>query len=215
MADAGDDDDAKQLQEFETVMETRSDMYASGPLCWGPLQWMAMHQMARGYPHRPSPEKQAAIKAYMVALVDLLPCSICSTHWKAIAPTVKTESRHAFLKWTIDVHNKVNKRTGKPVLDYSAALDTIHASCQDNCLSSISTLRKETSGHKQHHHQHDGASGRHPQKTLLYVFSAIIVLLLLLVLLLTILQCKSHVKITGKTKPIHTTSVISSPAGER
>ena len=184
--ESADAEYAKELKDFATIMSTRSDVYASGPMCWGPLQWMAMHQMARGFPHNPTPEKQAAVKAYMVALVDLLPCSICAMHWGQIAPHVRTESRNAFLKWTIDVHNKVNKRTGKPVLTYPQALDTILNSCKDNCLS-ISTLKTKLHDSNVKSHTNTNSS-----KTLVYILSAICALLFItLVVLLFVSYAKS------------------------
>lgn len=128
----------------EEVLDNQS-FHASGPLCWGPLQWMTLHQMARGFPKtNPSKAKQDAAKAYVLALVDLLPCSLCAMHWKDIAPTVQTDSRHNFLKWTIDVHNAVNKRTNKKVLSYKEAVDAITGACKDNCLS-INTVKASTS----------------------------------------------------------------------
>jgi hypothetical protein len=132
-----EDDSAKH---FHAVMAAETNFYPSGPMCWGPLQWMTLHQMVRGFPDNPSPEKQEALKAYIMALVHLLPCSICATHWKDIAPTVKTGSKAEALKWSIDVHNAVNKRTGKPELSYRDALDVIMNHCKNNCLS-ISTVK--------------------------------------------------------------------------
>ena len=128
--------DETSMQAFTNALDTFGEFYPTGPMCWGPVQWAAMHQMARGFPlHNPSPEKQAAVKAYMLALVEVLPCSICATHWKNIAPTVDTSSRNAFLKWTIDVHNSVNKRTEKTVLSYRDAIEAIVLQCTGNRLT--------------------------------------------------------------------------------
>jgi hypothetical protein len=119
----------------KAMQDAAAVFYASGPACWGPLQWMTMHQMARGYPDNPAADTQAALKAYMVSLGEILPCKRCAMHWKDVAPTVQTDSRDSFLKWTIDVHNSVNKRTGKEVLSYAKAIATIMGHCKDNCLS--------------------------------------------------------------------------------
>lgn len=194
MAEVDGDGDAQQAADFDAIMATRTDVYASGPLCWGPLQWMSLHQMARGYPQKPSAEKQAAVRAYVIALIDLLPCSICAVHWKAVAPTVNTESRNAFLRWTIDVHNKVNKRTGKPVLTYPEALDTILNTCKDNCLSISTVDRDKGSKTKHHHHHHNGGKSR----TSMYIISAVIALLfvtLLVLLLVAGVRGQRHAKL--------------------
>lgn len=168
-------------QDFHAAVAAETNFYPSGPLCWGPLQWMALHQMVRGFPNNPSPEKQEALKAYVMALVHLLPCSICAAHWKDIAPTVKTGSRAEALKWTIDVHNAVNKRTGKKVLSYTEALDAIMNHCKNNCLS-ISTTKPTDDG-KAHH----GCSN-----TLGYAMTGVAALLLLTSILFFILYMQAN-----------------------
>lgn len=111
---------------------------ASGPACWGPLQWMALHQFARGYPRsNPSPAQRAAVQSYVTALSSVMPCPRCASHWQQIAPTVvdALDDRKALLKWTIDVHNSVNARLGKPVLTYGQAVAAIQGACPSNRLA--------------------------------------------------------------------------------
>ncbi len=109
------------------------DVKASGPECWGPPQWIALHQYARSYPRKnPTNEVQQAARNYVMAMVHLIPCNECSGHWAKIAPTVVTTDRCSFLKWTIDVHNQVNARKGKPVLSYEEAVRQIEATCPNN-----------------------------------------------------------------------------------
>ena len=110
-----------------------SDIDASGPACWGPPQWMALHQLLRGYPREnPSPEKQAALKSYVQGLAGIIPCNACAQHWKDHADTVATGSRAEALKWSIDVHNSVNNRTGKKMYSYAEALALLRDTCPDN-----------------------------------------------------------------------------------
>lgn len=110
-----------------------SDVDASGPACWGPPQWMALHQLLRGYPREhASPEKQAALKSYVQGLAGIIPCNACAQHWKALADTVATENRAAALKWSIDVHNAVNLRTGKKMYSYADALELLRDTCPGN-----------------------------------------------------------------------------------
>ena len=122
-----------------TVPELLS-VAATGPACWGPVQWQALHQMARGYPRQnPTEEQKKALVTYVTALGDLLPCHYCSMHWKQIAPTIETAtgSRHDVLKWTIDVHNSVNARLHKPVLSYADAVKDIESRCAGNMFSGL------------------------------------------------------------------------------
>lgn len=122
-------DDVRSLEVALAV----PDFIATGPLCWGPNQWLALHQMLRGYPRTdPSPAKQRALRQYVAAMADVMPCSICSDHWRKLAPTVKTGSRLEALKWSIDAHNTVNKRLGKPVYTYAQAVKLLKEQCPGN-----------------------------------------------------------------------------------
>jgi hypothetical protein len=114
-------------------------MHASGPRCWGPLQWRTLHQLLRGYPNAPTPAHETALREYTAALATLLPCSICATHWASLAPTVATTSRLAAMKWGVDVHNTVNKRLGKPLLSYAEAADAMRDACAATDGSQLSS----------------------------------------------------------------------------
>jgi hypothetical protein len=107
---------------------------SSGPACWGPMQWLAMHQIARGYPRQaPTDAQQVAWTSYVSALADLLPCPVCADHWRAIILRgVPTASRFDVLKWTIDVHNEVNARLHKPTLSYEQAVKAMQQACPGN-----------------------------------------------------------------------------------
>jgi hypothetical protein len=103
---------------------------ARGPACWGPLQWSALHQMLRGYPmENASREKRLALEAYVRALTQLLPCSECGRHWAKLVDTIDTRNRITALRWSIDAHNAVNARLGKPVLSYAQAVAALMAQC--------------------------------------------------------------------------------------
>lgn len=123
------------MDEFVNAIHSKP-LLASGPSCWGPLQWMTLHQIARGYPREnPTEEQKKAARDYVMSLIWLLPCSICGQHWKEIAPTVRVDNRNEFLKWTIDVHNAVNARNGRKVLSYADAIQTIQSTCKNNVLA--------------------------------------------------------------------------------
>ena len=105
----------------------------SGPSCWGPPQWTALHQLLRGYPRQTaSKEKQEALRAYVTGLAGLIPCNSCAQHWKAFAETVQTKNRTDALKWSIDVHNAVNARLGKHMYTYPEAIQELKAQCPNN-----------------------------------------------------------------------------------
>jgi hypothetical protein len=88
------------------------------PTVWGPFFWHTIHIVALGYPNKPSYTDKKCAKEFYESLAFLLPCAVCREHYKAhisehpITPFLDT--KRDLLKWTIDIHNKVNKMLEKP-----------------------------------------------------------------------------------------------------
>jgi hypothetical protein len=88
------------------------------PSVWGPFFWHTIHIVALGYPKNPTYTDKKCAKEFYESLAFLLPCSICREHYKEhlqanpISPFL--DSRTDLIKWTIQIHNKVNKMLGKP-----------------------------------------------------------------------------------------------------
>jgi hypothetical protein len=88
------------------------------PSVWGPFFWHTIHIVALGYPTNPTYTEKKCAKEFYESLVYLLPCSICREHYREhlsknpLTPFLDT--RKDLLKWTIDIHNAVNKMLGKP-----------------------------------------------------------------------------------------------------
>lgn len=88
------------------------------PTVWGPFFWHTIHIIALGYPKNPSYADKKSAKEFYESLAFLLPCSICKEHYKShlqrnpITPYL--DSRTDLMKWTIQIHNEVNKMLGKP-----------------------------------------------------------------------------------------------------
>ena len=102
----------------------------------GPPLWASIHNIARAY--EPTPEKQAAVRAFLQSLAVLLPCSVCAQHFAALAPTARLGSAYDLLKWTVDTHNAVNARLHKPTLSDAQAVLAMEkngagASVGDSC----------------------------------------------------------------------------------
>jgi hypothetical protein len=87
---------------------------------WGPPLWLSLHIMALAYPKQPSYSEKKAAKEYFEALPFLLPCAICKEHLKAhlakypIAPYL--DRREDLFKFTVMLHNEVNKSLNKPTM---------------------------------------------------------------------------------------------------
>ena len=84
--------------------------------------WFMVHVAAATYPQRPTKENAKHFLAFYAGLEHVLPCEGCRKGYAAMlqsGPTKLTpavlESRNALFKWTVDVHNRVNAKLGKPV----------------------------------------------------------------------------------------------------
>ena len=88
------------------------------PIVWGPFFWHTMHIVALGYAKHPTYTDKKCAKEFYESLTFLIPCSVCREHYKehfASNPiTPFLDSKEDLLKWTIDIHNKVNKLLNKP-----------------------------------------------------------------------------------------------------
>ncbi len=88
------------------------------PSVWGPFFWHTIHIVALGYPKNPTYTDKKCAKEFYESLAFLIPCPVCREHYKAhlISKPISTflDSRTDLIKWTIDIHNKVNITTGKP-----------------------------------------------------------------------------------------------------
>lgn len=87
---------------------------------WGPNAWKFLHSIAFTYPERPSAEQRKAAAEFFRSLPHLLPCSTCGDHYGAYLRKhpVDTSSRLGLARWLYDLHQDVNRRTGKPGLSW-------------------------------------------------------------------------------------------------
>ena len=88
------------------------------PSVWGPFFWHTIHIVALGYSKNPTYTDKKCAKEFYEALAFLLPCSVCREHYKEYVQekpiSTFLDSRTDLIKWTIQIHNKVNKMLGKP-----------------------------------------------------------------------------------------------------
>ena len=88
------------------------------PSVWGPFFWHTIHIVALGYSKNPTYTDKKCAKEFYESLAFLLPCSICREHYKEYLQekpiSTFLDSRTDLIKWTIQIHNKVNKMLGKP-----------------------------------------------------------------------------------------------------
>jgi hypothetical protein len=88
------------------------------PAVWGPFFWHTIHIVAMGYPKQPSYTDKKCAKEFFESLAFLLPCSVCRTHYAEHLSkhplTPYLDSRTDLIKWTIEIHNQVNRMLNKP-----------------------------------------------------------------------------------------------------
>jgi hypothetical protein len=80
------------------------------PDVWGPCAWNFIHNIARGYPQRPSIATMREYKTFFDALPLVLPCRKCrwnaKAHLQACPPdTALAKGQDALFAWTVDWHN--------------------------------------------------------------------------------------------------------------
>jgi hypothetical protein len=88
------------------------------PAVWGPFFWLTIHIIAIGYPNNPSYTDKKAAKEFYESLANLIPCPVCRDHYKQHLQTYpltpNLDSRSDLFRWSVDLHNAVNKMLNKP-----------------------------------------------------------------------------------------------------
>jgi hypothetical protein len=100
------------------------------PDIWGPKLWKSIHFIALAYPASPNDEQKKNYKLFYESLANVIPCSICANNYKDHLKELPLneavlKDRETLVKWTIDVHNLVNKETNKEILSHDKAIELI------------------------------------------------------------------------------------------
>ena len=85
---------------------------------WGPILWKEMHLKTFE-----TPMDKLTILEYFNRIPERIPCDKCKKHYTAYIRRnpIPTDNRDDLIHWLIDLHNDVNKRTGKKILTYKEA----------------------------------------------------------------------------------------------
>jgi hypothetical protein len=100
------------------------------PDIWGPKLWKSIHFIALAYPVNPTDDQKKNYKLFFESLSNVIPCSICANNYKDHLKELPLneavlKDRETLVKWTIDVHNLVNKETNKEILSHDKAIELI------------------------------------------------------------------------------------------
>lgn len=86
------------------------------PGIWGPSAWALIHLLPLSEPDQFTPTHY---QAFFDSLIHVLPCEACRKHLQenlAQLPTITTlTTKKQLFDWTVQLHNKVNQLTNKPI----------------------------------------------------------------------------------------------------
>jgi hypothetical protein len=85
---------------------------------WGPSAWHLMHTMSFNYPVHPSVSDKRNYRAYILNLVNVLPCGKCRQNLKENFKKlplrmIDMRSRDTFSRYVYNLHELVNNMLGK------------------------------------------------------------------------------------------------------
>lgn len=76
----------------------------------GPQLWRELHRWAMGDP------KEATGGVWLTAFTAKMPCGECRKHWRALLGAIPPRYGAEAFAWSVEAHNAVNQRLGKPLL---------------------------------------------------------------------------------------------------
>jgi len=92
------------------------------PIIWGPKLWFVIHTFALNYPENPTYEDKRLHEDFFNNLVFLIPCNKCRIHYRNHLnkyPVINyLDNSDNLFKYTIKIHNEVNKTLNKRVYSY-------------------------------------------------------------------------------------------------
>jgi hypothetical protein len=92
------------------------------PTIWGPKLWFFIHTIALNFPENPTFEQKKSYESFFENLKYIIPCDKCRLHYtqrQQVNPVSKyLTDPNALFKYTIDLHNEVNKSLGKRIYSY-------------------------------------------------------------------------------------------------
>jgi hypothetical protein len=89
------------------------------PTKWGPHFWMTLHIACLGC------QDYKIIAGFVEGFKTVIPCLSCRLHFDSVLSENPVPEDGDFFRWSVDVHNIVNKRLGKPEFSYEDALANI------------------------------------------------------------------------------------------
>jgi hypothetical protein len=89
------------------------------PSKWGPHFWMTLHIACLGC------QDAKVLVDFVEGYKEIIPCLSCREHFEQVLVENPVPEADDLFKWSVDVHNIVNKRLGKPEFSYEDAFANI------------------------------------------------------------------------------------------
>lgn len=98
------------------------------PDIWGKHLWYSIHIIALDYPETPNNEDKRDYQIFFENLHKVIPCYKCSLNYiKHLKERPLEQSdlhnNKTLFKWTVDIHNIVNRELKKPQISYDDAFE--------------------------------------------------------------------------------------------
>lgn len=95
------------------------------PKVWGRYIWTSIHIVALGYPDNPSNIDKQNYKNFYTNIWTVLPCQTCADnyqrHLQELPIDEHLSDNMSLFKWTVDLHNIVNKELGQRQIPFEEA----------------------------------------------------------------------------------------------
>lgn len=97
------------------------------PTVWGPKLWFVIHTVALNYPDNPTYEDKRVMEEFLNNLKHTIPCEKCKIHYRQRLqrnPIINyLNNKQSLFRYTIDLHNQVNKSLGKKIYTYDEVVE--------------------------------------------------------------------------------------------
>lgn len=122
------------------------------PKFWGPSAWKFLHSVVFSLEDKIPKDRQIALHAFFTNLQHVLPCASCRKHYAdalktpelAISPLTFSSGKKAS-RWLFDMHNKVNRDTGKAEPEFESVEQAYTGNSQNFCSNKCQSEAQEIS----------------------------------------------------------------------
>lgn len=87
------------------------------PEIWGPTLWGTIHYTCL---------TGSATNEFINGFADAIPCPACGQHFKQMLQELPFPESHdplILFEWSVNIHNRVNARIGKPIISVEQAME--------------------------------------------------------------------------------------------